>query len=279
MVAARLAVQISAAEQRRVVAAHPPELSAYGLVLRGQDLTWQLRREANLHARRLFEQAAEIDPRYGRGYAGMSRTFNLAWQYRWPPKSAAVLETACQLALEAIRRDSLDGRGYSEPGFAQLYKKRHDESLAAYERAVELNPNDADTLARMAYAVTCSGEPRRAIDLLTRATRLNPYHPDWYLWHLGDAYFDLGDYAQTVFALKKMHDQSEAHRLLAASYAHLGQTEEARYHAEQILAVHPNFSIAHWRSVSPDRSREPVQRLVEGLLKAGLPKKIEPPGA
>jgi adenylate cyclase len=68
-----------------------------------------------------------------------------------------------------------------------------------------------------------------------------------------------------------MRDQSEAHRLLAASYAHLGQAAEARYHAEQILAVHPNFSIAHWRRVSADRSRDPVQRLIEGLLKAGLP--------
>jgi TolB-like protein len=271
MVAARLAVQISAAEQRRVFAENHPELFAYGLVLHGQELSWHLRRETNLHARRLFEQAAEIDPGYGRSYAGMSRTFNLAWQYGWPPKSAAALDTACALALEAVRRDGLDSRGYSELGFAHLYKKRHDESLAAYARAIELNPNDADTLARMAYAVTCSGEPRHAIDLLGRAMRLNPYHPDWYLWHLGDAYFDLGDYEQTVLTLKKMRDQSEAHRLLAASHAHLGQAAEARYHAEKVLAVHPDFSVAHWRRVSPDRTREPVQRLIEGLIKAGLP--------
>jgi adenylate cyclase len=79
----------------------------------------------------------------------------------------------------------------------------------------------------MAYAVTCSGEPRRAIDLLTRAMRLNPYHPDWYLWHLGDAYFDLGEHEQTVLTLGKMRDQSEANRLLAASYAYLGHAAEA----------------------------------------------------
>jgi TolB-like protein len=269
MVAGRLAVQISAAEQRRI-AENPPELPAYGLVLRGQELSLQYRSQANLHARRLFEQAAAIDPGYGRSYAGMSRTFNIAWQYRWPPEPKAALDTACELALEAIRRDSLDARAFAELGFAHLYKKRHDESLAAYERAIELNPNDADTLARTAYAVSCSGEPRRAIDLLARAMRLNPYYPDWYLWHLGDAWFDLGDYERTVATLAKMRDQSEAHRLLAASYAHLGQAREARYHAERILAVHPNFSIAHWRRVSPDRDPEPVQRLISGLLKAGL---------
>jgi TolB-like protein len=270
MIVARLAVQIRAAEQRRILAENPPDLFAYGLVLRGQELSLQYRRHANLHARRLFEQAVEIDPRYGRSYAGLSRTFNVAWQYKWPPRPKAALNRACELALEAIRRDSLDARGFAELGFAQLYKKQHDEALAAYERALELNPNDADILARMAYAVSCSGDARRAIDLLTRAMRLNPYYPDWYLWHLGDAYFDLGDYEQTVRTLRKMRDQSEAHRLLAASYAHLGHGTEAGYHAEKLLAVHPDFSIAHWRRVSADRNRDSVNRLLEGLIKAGV---------
>ena len=85
MIAARLAVQISAAEQRRLLAEQPPDLRAYGLILRGQDLSLRFRNEANLHARRLFEHAAEIDPDYGRCYAGMSRTFNLAWRYHWTP--------------------------------------------------------------------------------------------------------------------------------------------------------------------------------------------------
>ena len=71
------------AEQRRLLAEHPPDLRAYGLILRGQDLCLRYRKEANLHARRLFEHAAEIDPDYGRSYAGLSRTFNLAWRYEW----------------------------------------------------------------------------------------------------------------------------------------------------------------------------------------------------
>ena len=39
-VASRLAVRINAAEQRRI-ADNPPELPAYGLVLRGQELSLQ----------------------------------------------------------------------------------------------------------------------------------------------------------------------------------------------------------------------------------------------
>ena len=58
VIAARLAVQIDAAEQRRLLSEAPPDLRAYGLILRGQQLSLLVAREANLHARRLFEEAA-----------------------------------------------------------------------------------------------------------------------------------------------------------------------------------------------------------------------------
>jgi TolB-like protein/class 3 adenylate cyclase len=270
MIAARLAVQISAAEQRRLLAEQPPDLHAYGLILRGQDLGLRFRKEANLHARRLFEQAAEIDPDYGRCYAGMSRTFNLAWRYHWTPDPGAALDKAVDLANAAIGYDSLDARGYGELGFAQLYKKHHDESLTAYERAIELNPNDADILAEMGDALSYVGQSERAIDLLSRAMRLNPYYPDWYLWYLGEAHFHLRDFERAIATLHKMRDPSEAHRLLASSYAHLGQIKEARYHAQQVKRIHPNFSVQHWRKVPPYKNPQQVEVLIEGLQKAGL---------
>jgi adenylate cyclase len=270
MIAARLAVQIGAAEQRRLLAEHPPDLHAYGLILRGQDLSLRFRKETNLHARRLFEHAAEIDPDYGRCYAGMSRTFNLAWRYHWTPKPKVALDKAVELANAAIRYDSLDARGFGELGFACLYKKQHDASLASYERAIELNPNDADILAEMGDSLTYCGDADRAVQLLTRAMRLNPYYPDWYLWYLGEAHFHIGDYAATIETLKKMRDQSEAHRLLASSYAHLNQMSEARHHAEQVLRAHPNFSIAHWRTVPPDKDPAQLERFIDGLRIAGL---------
>jgi adenylate cyclase len=270
IIAARLAVQITAAEQRRLVSEHPPDLQAYGLVLRGQDLGLQFRKEANLHARRLFEQAAEIDPDYGRCYAGLSRTFNLAWRYRWARSPDAALDRAVELAHAAIGHDSLDARGYGELGFAQLYKKYHDESLAAYHRAVELNPNDADLLAEMADAMTYCGQTTKAVDLLKQAMRLNPYYPDWYLWYLGEAYFYGGDYQQAIQTLQQMRDQSEAHRLLASSYAHLGVMNAAAHHAREVLRVHPNFSLEHWRNVPPNKDSRENERFLEGLRKAGL---------
>ena len=270
MIAARLAVQISAAERRRVLATHKPEVHSYGLVLRGQALSLQFKKEPNFYARRLFEQACEIDPDYGRSYAGISRTFNREWRYSWVGTPEASLDQAVNLALTAIDRDSFDARGYSSLGFAYLYKKQLEASLAAYRRALELNPNDADIIVEYADALVYDGEPRKSLDLIERAMRLNPYYPDWYLWNLGDAYFHLGDYEQTIASVSKMRNPAESHRLLASSYAHLGIMDKARYHAEQLRIAHPNFSITHWRNVPPSKNPADLERFVEGLRKAGL---------
>jgi class 3 adenylate cyclase/tetratricopeptide (TPR) repeat protein len=270
VIAARLAVQISAAERRRALSAAPPDLRAYGLALRGHDLSLRRTQGENLHARRLFEQAAELDPGYGRPYAGLSRTFNVAWQYRWAESPEACLDRAVELALEAIQHDSLDARGYSQLGYAYLFKKQQDASLAAYEQAIDLNPNDADILADMAISTRSSGDTQRTMDLVQRAMRLNPFYPDVYLWVLGEAYFDLGRYEDAIHALHKRRNKSDGHRLLAASYALLGRIDEAKYHAGQVMAVHPNFSIEHWRNVPPDKNPEPLERFIEGLRLAGL---------
>jgi len=268
--ASRLAVHIDMAERRRLGQQAHPNLRAYGLILRGQDLSFRFRPESNSHARRLFEQARDLDPRYGRSYAAISRTFNVEWRYNWASDPEAALNEALILAKRAAEYDDLDARGYSEMGLAHLYKKQHDESLAAYERALELNPNDADLLAEMGDCLVYVRQAERSVQLLQQAIRLNPYHPDSYLWYLGDAYFHLGEYEKTIQTLLKMRDQSEGHRLLASSYALLGRMDEARRHAAALMEAHPNFTIEQWRKVPPNKYPEDVEVFVEGLRRAGL---------
>ncbi len=170
--AARLAVHIDIAERRRFSAQNHPNLHAYGLILRGQDLSFRFRPESNSHARRLFEEARILDPRYGRSYAATSRTFNFEWRYNWTNDPDAALNEALNLAKLAVQYDDLDARGYSEMGLAHLYKKEHDEALAAYERALQLNPNDADLLAEMGDCLVYVRQAERAVTLLERAIRL-----------------------------------------------------------------------------------------------------------
>ena len=186
-VAARLSVQIEFAEWRHE-SAYPRDMRAYGLLVRGQHLVVQFNKEANLHARRLFEEAIEYAPQYSRAHSAMSRTHNLEWRYSWSGAPEQSLDAAIQLARRATNLDQLDARGFAELGNAMLYKKQIQEALTEYSHALELNPNDSDIIAEHADALVYAGQPQRSVELLTKAIRLNPYHPDWYLWYLADAY-------------------------------------------------------------------------------------------
>ncbi|MBX6322765.1 MAG: tetratricopeptide repeat protein, partial [Rhodospirillaceae bacterium] len=251
-VASRLAVQIDFAE-RRQESYQPTDMRAYGLVLRGQHLILQFSKEANWHARRLFEEAIEIAPDYGRAYSSMSRTHNLDWRYSWSPSPEESLDAAVEFARAAVQRDSVDARAFAELGYAHLYKKQHDEALADYARALTLNPNDADIIAEYADALVYVGQPGKAVELLEKAMRLNPYYPDWYLWYLADAYFTMGRHADVIAAVHRMQNPDEGRRMLAASYAYLGMMEEARAQAREVLRLHPGFTISQWRLRPPYR--------------------------
>jgi tetratricopeptide (TPR) repeat protein len=195
---------------------------------------------------------------------------NDAWRFNWADPPEPALEEALEVAERAVQLDPTDARGHAAVGNALLYLRRYDESLTAYERAVRYNPNDADILAEMGHSVCVNDDPDRAIGLINKAMSLNPHYPDWYLWHMGEAYFDKCLYQQAIEILNRMGDRTEAYRMLAASHALLGQQKQAEAAAKNILRSHPEFSLDHWANVPPDKNPEPRQRLMTGLRMAGL---------
>jgi TolB-like protein len=269
-VASRLAVQIDLAQLRRE-SRDPHDMRAYGLMLRGQQLILGFTKEGNAHARRLFEEALDIAPDFGRAYSAISRTHNLDWRYEWSPSPEASLDAAADFARRAIERDSLDARGFAELGLAYLYRKRIDEALAEYRRALALNPNDADILAEYADALVYAEQPEESVKVMEKAMRLNPYYPDTYLWYLADAYNALGRSSDVIATVRRMQNPAEGSRLLAANYAHLGMIDEARAAADEVMRLHPHFSIRSWRHRPPYRDTRIIERYVEGMRKAGLP--------
>jgi adenylate cyclase len=269
MVASRLAVQIDLAELRCEY--DPHDMRAYGLVKRGQQSILGFTKKANTHARQLFKEALDLAPVFSRAYGGVARTYNLDWRYEWSSSPEASLDAAVDFARSAIKCDPLDARGYAELGYAYLYLKRIDESLAEYRRALALNPNDADIIAEYADALGYAGEPEKAVGEMQRAMRLNPYYPDWYLWYLADAYQTLNRPSDVIATVNRMQNPSEGNRLLAANYAHLGMMDEARAAAAEVMHLHPHFTISSWRHRPPYLDTSLIEPFVEGLRKAGLP--------
>lgn len=269
-IVAATAVMIESQERRRMVQAIPSDLQAYGAVLQGQHYIFKYTRKDNKKAQRCYEFAIERDDRYARASAALSRTLNINWRYSWATDTETALDHALSYARRAVDLDPTDARGFGELGFVQLYRKEHDSALESYKRALALNPNDADLHSDYADALAHSGDNENAILHLQQAMRLNPYFPDQYLWHLGGAYFNLKRYAEVIETVNKMNNPTEGQRMLAASYAQMGDSDMAHLIADKHRAAHPNFSLAHWANVQPDRLEEDTQHFVESLRMAGF---------
>ncbi len=115
------------------------------------------------------------------------------------------------------------------------------------------------------------GRAAESIELAKTAIRLNPRHPDRYLWSLATGYLLTERYKDALAALQKLGNQGDARRLLAVTYAQLGRIEEARAEAAELLKVNPGFSISRWAALQPYANVEDFAPYLEGLRRAGLP--------
>jgi adenylate cyclase len=58
-----------------------------------------------------------------------------------------------------------------------------DHGVAEHAKARALNPNDAGIKSECAAYLAYAGQLDEAIELVTDAMRLDPFHPDWFLWN------------------------------------------------------------------------------------------------
>ena len=258
-------------EERQALGRGTSSLEAYHLVLRGRYEMNRYDQQANNQAKLLFEQAIDIDRRFARAWANLSRAHNHDWRYRWSETPERSMDVAQLCAERAIELDPSDARAHAELGWVQLYRRERERALATYETALRHNPNDSEILSQLAIVHSYAGHPQEAEALLERAIQLEPDTPDILFWRLGDVYFQMSDYARVVEVVHKMADQGEGARLLASAYAHLGMMEEAHRWRDEVLRRQPDFTVNSWMDTQPDAIEDDLERFRAGLLKAGLP--------
>jgi adenylate cyclase len=275
-IVARLA-SVEGAERVRSMRKPTERLDAYELVLRAKKARLSFTKEGNAEALRLLQSAIELDPEYARAYAGLAGVHQFDATFGWSESPAESINRAFEFAKRAVALDDSDYLGHWYLGRALIAKKEFDQGLAEYEKAMALNPNAANLLAHMGVALYWVGRPEEAVEWVKKATRLNPYYPDWYAGVLGFAYYMASQYEEAIAPLMEAVNRNpkalwmRAH--LAASYAQLGRDEEARNAATAVLEISPEFSIEHWSGSYGIAFKKPsdLEHYLDGLRKAGLP--------
>lgn len=209
-------------------------ITAYDLVLLGNERWRQLTVKAMAEARAYFRNAVALDPQYARAHVNIAWTIVCDVFLESP--AAATLDDALAEIETALDIDG--GDAWSHGVFAQLLFLRNEDAKAEihFSRALALNPNDADVAAVFANILVYWGRWREALTWIGAAKRLNPFPPNLYHWYHALALYSGRDYEGAVKALLEARFFDRwSHAMLAACYAQMGRLDEARIEAEAFV--------------------------------------------
>jgi adenylate cyclase len=184
------------------------------------------------------------------------------------------IEKAIEMAQKALALDENNGRVRSMLGFLYCHKREYDKAIAEGERALALNPTDADVLVYYASSLGFAGRSEEAIPLFQKAIRLNPFGPLMNYQNLGNAFRVTGRFEEAVSAYRTTIQRAPnyiwGHLMLAATYSEMGREEEARAEVAEVLRINPKFSLDFVAKTSLYKERSVRENILKALFKAGL---------
>jgi len=167
-----LRVMLSEDEKRAIEEAPTADVQAYDYYLRGRQFLHQFRRTGIQFARRMFERAMEIDPKYVRAYAGAADCCSFLYMY-WDA-SRANLEGADAYTHQALELGPEVAEAHASRGLALSLSKRYPEAEREFETAIQLNPNLFEAHYFYGRALFQQGKYPEAVQYYSQASRVRP---------------------------------------------------------------------------------------------------------
>ena len=267
-----LAIRVTEIEQRRVSAKPTGNLEAYDYVLRARPALQRPTRANNAEARVLLRHAIALDPNYAAAYAALAETYHIATVMGWAQSPTAFLGRAEEMANKALSLDDSQVRAHIILGRVDIFHHRYEQAKAEMDRALAINPNDAQGLAGRGNILMWSGDTDGAIEALELAQRIDPELNAIDRNALGLAYYLKRRFAAAIEQLELNLRKTEAayfsHVVLAASYAELNRSGEAAREVAMVRRVDPTFDPQTFGSKFLNPAD--LSRLRDGLRKAGL---------
>ena len=267
-------VQLICGEQAQSWATRT-SISAYDCCMRGMGYLLLSSKRDVQHSRKILNDAIHLDNAYALPYVltGFSHIFDLV--FGWSKSTLHTIEQAEIFVEQALNlNDSLE-LAHSLLGLIYLFKRQFDKAIKQGERAIELNPNGAESLGHLAFTLIFVEEASKAVRLMKRAFRLNPIPPAHFYSTMGWVYESDGQYEKAIDMCKKaitLNSQLYASYFpLIYSYMSINRIEDANTYADSFLKVVPKFSLKLFKSIAPFKNPKRADSYIESLRKAGLP--------
>jgi TolB-like protein len=274
-VAAAIEPRVLAAEGIRTLSRSASDLGAWELVARAQTHFWRMTKADCRTAIAALDSAATSYPDYAPARSLLGFCLVFAAHMGWNNRERDLIPGR-EHAARAVTLDDRDPWGHIALGYWALMERRTEESIAAFRRALDFNPNSASAHAHLGHGLAFSGQHREAIVHAQHAIRFSPLDPMMalFLGTIAVAHYTAGRYAEaldyTGQAARLRPGFQGAHRLRCASLAQVGRIDEARACLATVRQGQPRLSLDWIKTYVPYQTPDLIERFLDGMRKAGL---------
>jgi serine/threonine-protein kinase len=192
-----------------------------------------------------LKMAVDADPRFALGYAELGEAYRLKNQVdpnpHWVAEASANLERATRL-------DDKLPITYVALGRMHTALQKNDLALQEFQKALEINPRDADAMIGIANTYEHMGRLKDAEENFTRAAALRPDYWDGYN-NLGAFYNRQHRYAEAVTQYRRVieltPDNAAGYSNLGVTYLNIGDSkslEDAEAAFRKSIALTPSYA-------------------------------------
>jgi len=281
-VLAASALKLSGDEQKRLAKRYTENVEAYQLYMKGNFHGSKLILPEARKGMDYFQQALAIDPNYALPYVGLARAY-CSFSLSGDIPANEAMPKAKAAALRALELDETLAESQVAVGFVAFwYDWNWSEAQKRFQRALELDPNNAEAHFRYAHLNSNLGRHEQAITMGRRARELDPLSLITNSCE-GQFLFFAGRYDEALTRLQKTlelySDFWHAHLILSNIYTEKGMFAEAVAEADKAV----NFSGGNFQAVAAKgyalaKSGKPAeaQAVLAELQKASTTRYVAP---
>jgi TolB-like protein/Tfp pilus assembly protein PilF len=248
-VVAAIEPKLLEAEGIRSQSRSPEDLDAWDMVIRANSLFWRLTKAESEAAIGILKRAVERFPDYAPAQSMLAFALLVSDMVGWAP-AGKPYRIAADLAHRAAELDDNDPWAHLALGYLAFVARKTDDAVREFQRALDLNPNFAAAYGYLGYTVVFDGRYEEAIEYFKQAIRMSPHDPIIAFFYTGMCaahYFALRFDEAVEWGRKSIQQRPgfiAGHRILCASLAQAGRTEELCEEMARLRELQPNISIA-----------------------------------
>ena len=234
-----MALRLTAGEQRALAQHETTSLEAYDAFLRGWDRYKRATPADLIKALPFFEQAIELDARYGRAHAALAMIYFQAYDQAWTGSLGISADDVYRKARDHLTIAQKHPTSTAHQVAGSMYRARgwYERAIKEFDSAIALDPTDSWSYVYAAHTWLAAGDVAKAEAQIQIAMRLDPHPPPAFLFYQGMVEYAQGRLQQagsTFEQAARLSPQDPLPRLLlVATYGATGD----RARAQEALAA------------------------------------------